>query len=83
MIWSALAWLIGSRWGRIAAVSVIGLAVFLVLLLRAFQRGQSAEKTRQLEATLTNVMKKVAVHEAIARMPRDVRRDRLREWARD
>lgn len=83
MIWSLLGWLIGSRWGRITAVSVVGLALFLVLLLRAFQKGQSAEKSRQLEASLSNVMKRIAVDEAVRRLPVAVRRDRLREWSRD
>jgi hypothetical protein len=78
-----LAWLVGSKAGRITVFSLAGLALVAVIALNAFRKGQQNVRTKQVERALDNIMKRVAVDEAVSRLPPDARRERLRQWVRD
>lgn len=79
---SVLSWLVGSKAGRITAVVAISLAMVGLALLRAFQKGEAAERAKQATATLDNIRKKVAIDEKVRSMPPADRRAELARWVR-
>lgn len=78
---SVLAWLIGSKAGRITAVLALsGLMIVLAVWL-AYRKGLASERTRQTQASLDNLRKRVAINDAVAKLPADKRREELAKWA--
>jgi hypothetical protein len=82
MFFSALSWLVTSKAGRITAAVLLSALIVAVVLLRAFQAGERAEKLKRAEASLKAVRDRVATDEAVRAMPRDQVKEELRRWAR-
>lgn len=69
------------NWRYGAAALVIGVSILAVL--RAFSRGQQAEREENQKAVDKAVQQRKKVDARVDRLPPDARRDRLREWTRD
>lgn len=80
---SALAWLLGSPAGRTTILVLLAVLGAVLAVLRAFQKGEAAERARQAQASLDNLRNRIKTDDDIARLPADERRRRLAEWVSD
>ncbi len=80
---SFLAWLIGSKFGRITAIAGITALVVGVVILRAFSAGAQRERNKAMQRTLKNLQTRIQTDDEIAGLSVDARRERLRSWARE
>lgn len=80
---SILAWLIGSKAGRIVAVITLGVIGAAFVVWSAFRKGEEAERAKQAQRTLQNIRERIATDEEVGRMSARERRDALARWVRD
>ena len=80
---AVLAWLLGSKAGRITVAVLLGAAAVGLTLWRAFAKGKAAEQAKQAQASLEVLRSRVKTDDTIARMSVAGRRERLRQWSRD
>lgn len=67
-----------SKFAGVLAVA----AVVVAVLFGVFRAGQRSATGDQVQKNLQEVQEKAKIHEEVARMPADARRDELREWAK-
>lgn len=78
-----IAWLVGSKLGRYAAMAAVVLAGVSIVLLRAFAAGARKEKLKQLQGQLKNLQEGVKNSAEINSMSPSDRADELRKhWSR-
>ena len=80
---SVLAWLMGSKAGRIASVVGLSLLAVGVALLIAYRKGIEREQLRDVQRSLDTLRKRIAVDDDIAKMSRADRREQLSRWVHD
>jgi len=78
MVW--IAWLIGTKLGRLVAEITLITAVVGIVLLRARQSGVEAERLKQLQKALEALRTRMKVDEEITQLPADERLRRLNKW---
>jgi hypothetical protein len=78
-----LGWLIGSRWGRRAALALLALAMIAIALRRVQAGGYRAREAEEAAARIAGVMERIKTDEDIRRLDPRARRDALRRWVRD
>jgi len=78
MVW--IAWLIGTKLGRLVAEITLIAAVVGIVLLRARQSGVEAERLKQLQKALEALRTRMKVDEEITTLPADERLRRLNKW---
>jgi len=79
---SILAWLIGSRFGRMIAGAGLTLLTFSIILLSMFRKGVNRERDRQKAATIKTVKDRIKIDEDVRKMPASDRRRELDRWVR-
>jgi hypothetical protein len=80
---SAGTWLVGSKAGRITFVILATLAATGYLIMASYRSGISAEKAKEIAASLDALRKRVAVDDSVGKMTKDERRAELERWARE
>jgi len=75
--------LLGSSLGRKAVLWGLVAASVVLVIWRIYSAGQSAERARQVGASLENLRNRIKVDDEITKLPPDKRRERLLEWVRD
>lgn len=80
MWFSILSWLIGSKAGRITAVTLLSLVMIGVITWQAFRRGAASERAKQAVNSLDNLRKRVAINDQVSRMDGNARRAELQRW---
>lgn len=79
---SFLSWFLGSKAGRITALTgLVILSAFFILRV-SFQKGVSAEKARQVAQSLKLLRERISTDDSIAKMSLDDRRHELSRWVR-
>lgn len=83
---AVLAWLVGSKIGRYAALAALGAGLIAVLAWMLMAKGAAAEKAKSQAATaaktITILMEKVKIDADIRALPPAARRQRLRDYAK-
>ena len=76
----ALAWLLGSKAGRITALSILTFGVVVLVLWQAFRQGEAAE---QAQASLEALRRRISTDDQISKMSTADRRRELARWVRN
>lgn len=79
---SILAWLIGSRLGRMVAGGGLTAIMIGVMLLAAFRKGVRRERLKQIAATAKAIQSRIKIDERVRKMPASDRRRELDKWVR-
>ncbi|MCZ4270874.1 hypothetical protein [Maritalea porphyrae] len=83
-MWGILAWLAGSKIGRLIATTGIVIASVFVIALRLMAIGAAGERAKQTEQSLKNIRERIKTDEKVRDMPIDDVRDKLRsDWMRN
>ena len=83
MILTALSSLLGSKAGRIAAVVVLALASAALVLWQVFRKGAASEQTKQAQASLDALRRRISTDDELSKMSAADRRRELAKWVRD
>ena len=78
---TVIAWLLGSRLGRYAALIILAAISVASAFAMVYKKGAEAERAKQRQATFRKIQLRVKSDAIIANLPADERRRRLREWA--
>lgn len=78
-----VAWLLGSKLGRYAALALLVVSVIGIAMWRARMSGVEAERMKQLQRALEQLRLRVKVDDEIAKLAPDERLVRLSRWVRD
>ena len=79
----ALAWLLGSKAGRITALSILTFGVVVLVLWQAFRQGEAAEQAQQAQASLEALRRRISTDDQISKMSTADRRRELARWVRN
>ena len=77
-----LSWLLGSKAGRITALSILAVASVALVLWQIFRQGEAAEQARQAQASLEALRRRISTDDDLAKMSAADRRRELAKWVR-
>lgn len=77
-----LAWLLGSKAGRITALCLLTAASIALVLLQAFRKGAASEQAKQTQASLAALRNRIRTDDEITKLTPAARRAALSEWVR-
>ncbi len=75
-----IAWLLGSKTGRIVAACGLALMAGILALSKAYTAGQERERRAAAQASLTALRNRIKTDDEISRLSRADRIERLRSW---
>ncbi len=82
MIVSALGLLSGSKWGRLAAMAILGLFLAMIIVRSLMGAGASKERGKRAAARVVALRRKLEVDDKIRGMDRAARRAEFDRWLR-
>lgn len=75
-----IAWLLGSKTGRIIAACGLAFMAVIIALAAARKSGAEAERHKAMQASLTALRNRIKTDDEISRLSHADRIERLRSW---